>query len=217
MRTKTILLALIAAAPVACVHVMADVDAEENVGFQLDDFGTTCAGSGQTQTDTSLTTWTKTPVGDRCQVDVVWSGTLIDMKAVREKADEQAQGATLTIRSIDLGFDDVAFRDQAGTDITPPRVPAWEAHFTMGGEALADFSGTDVTSLLATPLSFDVPASGIALANQAFADAAPLIGAATARLVVEMTDLPALAAAVGPHVQFHFHAHVGADAKKDLL
>jgi hypothetical protein len=216
MRKRTILLALIIAAP-ACVHVLADVDADEDVSFQLDDFGTTCSGSGQTQTDTSLTRWTKTPVGDQCQVDVVWSGMLIDMKAVRQQADAKAMGATLTIQSIDLGFEDVAFRDQSGADITPPRVPSWEAHFTMGGEPLADFSGADVTSLLAAPLSFQVPASGIAIANQAFNDAAPVMGAATARLVVEMSDIPALAAAVSPHVQFHFKAHVEADAKKDLL
>ena len=44
-----------------------------------------------------------------------------------------------------------------------------------------------------------------------------LTGNASARLVVEMADLPALAASVGPHIQFHFVAHVEADAKKDLL
>ena len=216
MRTQIILLALLAAAP-GCVHVLADVDADEDVSFQLDDFGTTCSGTGMAQTDSSVTTWTKTAVDDRCQIDITWSGTLMDMKAVRAQADDKAQGATLTIQSIDLSFDDAALRDQSGADITPPRVPGWEAHFTLGGQPVADFSGTDVTSLLAAPLSFDLPAPAIAIANQAFADAAPLTGAATARLVVEMSDVPALAAAVGPHVQFHFSAHVEADAKKDLL
>ena len=216
MRAKTILLSLIIALP-ACIHVLADVDADEDVSFRLDDFGTTCTGTGMAQTDTSLTTWTKTPVDDQCQIDVQWTGTLIDMKAVRAQADAKAQGAQLTIQNIDLAFDDVALLDDTGANITPPRVPAWEAHFTLSGQPIADFSGTDLTSPLASPLSFDLPAPAVDIANQAFESATPLTGAATARLVLQMSDLPALAAATGPHVQFHFKAHVEADAKKDLL
>ena len=216
MRTHTILLALIVATP-ACIHVLADVDADENVSFDLAAFGDTCSGTGTAQTDTGVTNWTKTPVGDQCQVDITWSGTLIDMKAVRAQADAKAQGAELTIQSIDLTLDNEALLDQSGANITPPRVPSWEAHFTVGGQAIADFSGTDLTTLLASPLMFDLPAPAVAAANQAFADSTPLTGAATARMVVEMSDVPALAAAMGPHVQFHFRAHVEADAKKDLL
>src|SRR5215471_7284984 len=69
MRTQTVLLALIVAAP-ACINVLADVDADENVSFELDAFGDTCSGTGTAVTDPSMTTWTKTPVGDQCQVDV---------------------------------------------------------------------------------------------------------------------------------------------------
>src|SRR5262245_10611222 len=136
---------------------------------------------------------------------------------VREKADAEAQGAELTIQSIELGFDDIALRDQTGANVTPPRVPSWQAHLTLQGEALADFGGTDVASLLAAPTSFDMPAGAITLANQAFAASAPLTGAGTAQLVVEMADVAALGAAASPHIQFHFKAHVTADAKKDLL
>jgi hypothetical protein len=209
-------LALLTFAP-GCIHVDANVDADEDISFGFADFGTTCSGAGMTQTDSGLTTWTKTPVEDRCQVDFNWGGTLIDMAAVRAKADEKAQGATLTIQSIDLELDAVALRDQSGADITPPRVPAWEAHFGVGGQAVADFNGTDLASLLAMPLSFEAPPSVLQAAQQAFDAAAPLDGTATARLVVEMSDVAALAAAAGPHVQFHFRAHVDANAKKNLL
>jgi hypothetical protein len=113
----------------------------------------------------------------------------------------KAQGAELRIQSIDLTLDSEALLDQSGADITPPRVPSWEAHFTVGGQAIADFSGTDLTSLLAAPLMFDLPPPAVDMANQAFASSTPLEGAATARLVVEMSDVLALAAAMGPHVQ----------------
>jgi len=216
MRTKTLMFALLLVAH-GCVHEAADVDADQNVSFDLGDLGTTCEGTGMAQTDSSLTTWTKTAVGDTCQIDVVWSGTLIDMKAVREKADAQAQGAQLTIQTIQLAFDDVSLRDQNGADITPPRVPSWDAHLTLDGQALADFTGADVTSLLAAPQSFDMPPAAITIANQAFAASTPLAGAGTARLVVQMADVAALGAAAGPHIGFHFKAQVGADAKKDLL
>lgn len=216
MRTQTLMLTLFLAAP-GCVHVAADVDADETVSFDLGDLGTTCDGTGMAQTADSVTTWTKTAVGDTCQIDVVWNGTLIDMKAVREKADAQAQGAQLTIQTIALAFDDVSLRDQTGADITPPRVPSWDAHLTLDGQALADFSGADVTSLLAAPLSFDMPSAAITIANQAFAASTALTGAGTARLVVQMADVAALGAAAGPHIGFHFKAEVGADAKKDLL
>jgi hypothetical protein len=214
--TQTLTLALLAAAP-GCIHAAADVDADENVSFDLGDLGTTCDGTGEARTDSSVTTWAKTAVGDRCQIDVVWNGTLIDMKMVREKADAQAQGAQLTIQAIDLGFDDIGLRDQNGANITPPRVPGWDAHLTLQDTALADFSGTDVAALLAAPTSFDMPGNTITLANQAFAASVPLTGAGTARLLVEMADVAALGAAAGPHIQFHFKAHVTADAKKDLL
>jgi len=214
--TKTLLLGLLAAAP-GCVHVAADVDADENVSFDLGDLGTTCDGTGEARTESSVTTWTKTAVDDRCQIDVVWNGTLIDMKAVREKADAQAEGAELTIQSIALGFDDVALRDQTGANITPPRVPSWDAHLTLQTQALADFGGTDVASLLAAPTSFDMPGNTITIANQAFAASQPLTGAGTAQLIVEMADVAALGASAGPRIQFHFKAHVSADAKKDLF
>lgn len=42
-------------------------DADENVSFDLGDLGT-----GEARSDTSVTTWTKTAAGDRCQIDVVW-------------------------------------------------------------------------------------------------------------------------------------------------
>jgi hypothetical protein len=218
MRTKTMLFALLVAAPATgCITVAADVDADQNVSFDLGELGTTCEGTGEARTESSVTTWTKTAVGDRCQIDVVWNGTLIDMKMVREKADAQAQGAELTIKGIELGFDDVALRDQAGTDVTPPRVPSWAARLTLQGQALAEFGGADVASLLAAPTSFDMPSEAITLANQAFTASAPLTGAGTAQLVVELADLAALGAAAAPRIQFHFKAHVAADAKKDLL
>ena len=65
--------------------------------------------------------------------------------------------------------------------------------------------------------SFDMPSDTITLANQAFAASTPLTGAGTAQLVVEMADVAALGASAGPRIQFHFKAHVTADAKKDLL
>jgi hypothetical protein len=217
-KTKTTMLALsfLVAAP-GCVHVSAEVDADENVSFDLGDLGTTCEGAGSNQTGSSVTTWTKTAVGDRCQIDVAWNGTLIDMAAVKAQADAQAQGATLTIQSLELDLDDVALRDQNGANVTPPSVPGWEAHFAVDGQPVADFSGAGPSSLLAAPLSFELPDAALALANQDFAAATPLTGAATARLVVEMSDVLNLGTTADPHIAFHFRAHVGADAKKDLL
>ena len=66
-------------------------------------------------------------------------------------------------------------------------------------------------------VSFDMPGNTITIANQAFAASQPLTGAGTAQLIVEMVDVAALGASAGPRIQFHFNAHVSADAKKDLL
>jgi hypothetical protein len=219
-RTTTVsLLAPIAllALGAGCVHIAADVDSDQQVSVDLPDFGTECAGAGMSQTASGVAMWTKTVVGERCQIDSSWAGTLIDMVAVRAKADEKGQGATLTLKSVDLGFDNVALRDQAGNDITPPRVPAWEAHLKVGDQPVADFSGDDLGSLLAAPQTFTAPPAVLDQAEQAFAAPAPLGGQATARLLVEMADLPTLGAALGPHLEFHFVAHIEADAKKDLL
>jgi hypothetical protein len=215
-RLAFVLLSL-AIAPACTLHASANVDVDEDVSFELDDFGTTCSGSGRSETPSGVTTWTKTADGERCRIDATWSGTLIDMAEVNRKASEQAGDVKLTIEGIHLAFDDAALRDMAGANITPPRVPSWEAHFVLAGQPIGDFSGTDVTALITTPLELDVPPEGITLANQALAASAPLQGSGTATLLVEMADVATVAAATGPAIEFHFAAHVTSQADKKVF
>src|SRR5262249_28293545 len=140
--------ALFALAPACTIHASANVDVDQDVSFELDDFGTTCSGSGRTENESGVSTWTKTAVGDRCRINATWTGTLMDMAEVNRKASEQAGDVKLTVESIHLAFDDAALRDDTGANVTPPRVPSWEAHFTLGGQPLGDFSGNDVTVLI---------------------------------------------------------------------
>ena len=208
-RIGFVLLAFAAGAAGGCTFGQdALVDIDTQVRFEFGEIGTTCDGGGKAVDGDNVTTWTKTPVGDQCRVDFVWDGTLIAGLRDQVSAQVDVDKYHVAISGIDMEFGNIALRDAQGGDVTPPTVPAWAAHITASGQPVADFAGTDVSQLLAEPVTLTVPQPVIDAANQALHDGSPVVAHAEGSMQVTMDSLAgmnntAIEARFTAHVQSH--------------
>jgi hypothetical protein len=213
----------LALASAACsVDVSIDDSGDGTVEASIDITGE-CSGTGsQTFDDGSVSSWVKTLHGDpdtgTCQIDVDWSGALVDMtdlraRAVEEQADHDFALEDVKITAVDLTIRSASF---GNTAITFDRAELEDLDSQVDIGATAVFHVDRDTAL---PLEVSASPDLLAAANAAFQAGSTVDATATGLVMVPMPQIRTLQTDPSGHAQLtvEFGSYLAGDVKVNLL
>jgi hypothetical protein len=189
---------------------------EGSLRLPFGDVGGNCDASGTDTNENGTVVYEHTAVSASdpplCGVHAAWEGTLLDMADTKEQVEEEMvkQGlepgtVTITFTGVSFEVTDVAIRDSAGNDVTPPEVPAYDGTLNVEGtdnlivihhEAPGDVADPDVT-VNESPELVDA-------VNSAYANGEVIPGTGEATAVLDLSTAGPLTDADEPALQIDF-------------
>ena len=203
----------------------ANTSVDTAVEFTADLSGA-CTGSGTLMSadGKSVTNYTKETInGGDCSIVMDWHGELVDTAGIHQKIQEKADenGVKLNDASmvqVSVTINNAILQDHAGSSITPPHVPSFEAHVDVASNNVFDMSGQGLTALLAQPLTVELAPPVLAAANDALKNMTPLEATGHGTLVVAAADVRRLAESAAPaKIAFQIHFDIKAHGSVKLF
>jgi len=171
----------------------------------------------------NLTTFTHTNEGTICSLSANWTGSLLDMAAVREDVDAELEAAgldpatvTVTVLSMEATVETVILQDndtQEPIDLPDAALISYRGAISVDGDddiiiAFHPFGGDPNTPTVTVRDSERL----VELANDALGGGEPLLASGDAVAQIDMAELPTIEAAGAPAIVVTFDIGVAGEA-----
>lgn len=162
------------------------------MGLTLDQ---NCTGTDTIEEDGNTTTYTLATDGENCTLDVDWSGALMSQDVLDAEVEEALEGtpgnrSNITITAASLTLETIRLVDGSGAPVAIDSFPTWDVALQLGSGDLYTASGSDVPTLLASPVTVPLNDAQLDLLTAAVQGTGSLDATGTAMLSMPIDELP---------------------------